>query len=128
MYEYRFRSRMEHYNSSKSIIRYRTTDNTIRYNYPNYYNVTISEDENNNNKILFSKLFTSAGQSLPRELISAEGNETISYEPDSNSTGACHVQSDFKKGSTYPISVEIISINSKPVESIIKVLFDFRTA
>ena len=43
-------------------------------------------------------------------------------------TGAYHVQSDFKKGSTYPISVEIISINSKPVESPIKVLFDFRTA
>ena len=62
------------------------------------------------------------------ELISAEGNETISYGPDFSSTGAYHVQSDFKNGSTYPISVEIISINSKPVESQIKVLFDFRTA
>lgn len=95
---------------------------------PITYNVTISEDENNNDKILFSKLFTTAGQSLPLELISAEGNETISYGPDFSSTGAYHVQSDFKKGSTYPISVEIISINSKPVESPIKVLFDFRTA
>jgi len=86
------------------------------------------EGENNNDKILFSKLFTTAGQSLPLELISAEGNETISYGPDFSSTGAYHVQSDFKKGSTYPISVEIMSINSKPVESPIKVLFDFRTA
>jgi hypothetical protein len=92
------------------------------------YNVTISEGENNNDKILFSKLFTTAGQSLPLELISAEGNETISYGPDFSSTGAYHVQSDFKNSSTYPISVEIISINSKPVESPIKVLFDFRTA
>jgi hypothetical protein len=54
------------------------------------------------------------------ELISAEGNETISYGRDFSSTGAYHVQADFKKGSTYPIttypiSVEIISINSKPV-------------
>jgi len=97
-------------------------------NTPITYNVTISEGENNNDKILFSKLFTTAGQSLPLELISAEGNETISYGPDFSSTGAYHVQSDFKKGSTYPISVEIMSINSKPVESPIKVLFDFRTA
>jgi CheY-like chemotaxis protein len=65
---------------------------------------------------------------IPLELISAEGNETISYGPDFSSTGAYHVQSDFKKGSTYPISVEIMSINSKAVESSIKVLFDFRTA
>jgi CheY-like chemotaxis protein len=65
---------------------------------------------------------------IPLELISAEGNETISYGPDFSSTGAYHVQSDFKKGSTYPISVEIMSINSKAVESPIKVLFDFRTA
>jgi plastocyanin len=95
---------------------------------PITYNVTISESGNNNNKILFSNLFTTAGQSLPLELISAEGNETISYGPDFSSTGAYHVQSDFKKGSTYPISVEIVSINSKPVENPMKVLFDFRTA
>jgi len=60
------------------------------------------------------------------ELISAEGNETISYGQDFSSTGAYHVQADFKKGSTYPISVEIILINSKPVSSLIKVLFNFR--
>jgi hypothetical protein len=88
--------------------------------------VTITEGENNN-KILFSNLFTTAGQSLPLELISAENNETISYGPDFISTGAYHVQSDFKKDSTYPISVEIVSINSKAVENPMKVLFNFRT-
>ena len=79
-------------------------------------------------KYYFLSLFTTAGQSLPLELISAEGNETISYVPDFISTGAYHVQSDFKKNSTYPISVEIVSINSKAVENPMKVLFNFRPA
>ena len=93
---------------------------------PVTYNVTINEGQGNN-KILFSGLFTTAGQSLPLELISSEGNETISYGPDFSSTGAYHIQSDFKKGSSYPISIEIISVNSKPVENPMRVLFDFRT-
>jgi hypothetical protein len=56
------------------------------------------------------------------------GNETSSYGPDFSSTGAYHVQSDFKKGSSYPISVEIVSVNSKSVENPIKVLFDLKTS
>jgi plastocyanin len=96
---------------------------------PITYNVTINEGQENNNT-LFSGLFTTAGQSLPLELIAsaAEGsNETISYGPDFSSTGAYHVQSNFKKDSSYPISIEIVSVNSKPVESPMKVLFDFKT-
>ena len=93
---------------------------------PITYNVTINEGQDNNKK-LFSGLFTTAGQSLPLELIPSEGNETISYGPDFSSTGAYHIQSDFKKGSSYPISIEIISVNSKPVENPMRVLFDFRT-
>ena len=65
---------------------------------PITYNVTISEDENNNDKILFSKLFTTAGQSLPLELISAEGNETISYGPDFSSTWSLPCPIRFQKG------------------------------
>ena len=45
---------------------------------PITYNVTISEDENNNDKI-FSHLFTTAGNSLPLELVSGMDNETRSY-------------------------------------------------
>ena len=45
---------------------------------PITYNVTISEDENNNDKII-SHLFTTAGNSLPLELVSGMDNETRSY-------------------------------------------------
>ena len=93
---------------------------------PITYNVTINEGQDKNKK-LFSGLFTTAGQSLPLELIPSEGNETISYGPDFSSTGAYHIQSNFKKGSSYPISIEIISVNSKPVENPMRVLFYFRT-
>jgi plastocyanin len=94
---------------------------------PITYNVTINEDQNTN-KTLFSGLFTTNGESLPLELIaSSEGNETISYGPDFSSTGAYHVQSNFQKGSSYPISIEIVSVNSKPVENPMKVVFDFKT-
>ena len=93
---------------------------------PITYNVTINEGQDKNKK-LFSGLFTTAGQSLPLELIPSEGNETISYGPDFSSTGAYHIQSDFKKGSSYPISIEIVSVNSKPLENPMKVIFDFKT-
>ena len=81
---------------------------------PITYNVTINDGANN--QTLFSHLYTTAGESLPLELVSGIGNETSSYGPDFSSTGAYHVQSDFKKGSSYPISVEIVSVDSKPVE------------
>ena len=43
---------------------------------PITYNVTINQGENGN-KTLFSKLFTTSGESLPLELVSGIGNETI---------------------------------------------------
>lgn len=92
---------------------------------PITYNVTINDGQNN--QTLFSDLYTTAGNSLPLELISGMGNKTHSYGPDFSSTGAYHVQSDFKKGSSYPISVEIVSVDSKPVENPIQVLFDLKT-
>jgi plastocyanin len=93
---------------------------------PITYNITINNGANNEK--MFSHLFTTAGNSLPLELISGMGNETRSYGPDCSSTGAYHVQSDFKQGSSYPIIVEIISVDSKPVENPIKVLFDLKTS
>jgi plastocyanin len=92
---------------------------------PITYNITINDGQNN--QTLFSHLYTTAGNSLPLELISGMGNKTHSYGPDFSSTGAYHVQSDFKKGYSYPISVEIVSVDSKPVENPIKVLFDLKT-
>ena len=93
---------------------------------PITYNVTINDGANNEK--MFSHLFTTAGNSLPLELVSGMGNETRSYGPDFSSTGAYHVQSDFKQGSSYPIIVEIVSVDSKPVENPIKVLFDLKTS
>lgn len=93
---------------------------------PITYNVTINNGANNEK--MFSHLFTTAGNSLPLELISGMGNETRSYGPDFSSTGAYHVQSDFKQGSSYSIIVEIVSVDSKPVENPIKVLFDLKTS
>lgn len=96
-------------------------------NTPITYNVTIYEVQNDN-KTLFSKLFTTSGESLPLELVSGIGNETISYGPDFSSTGAYHVQSDFKKGSSYPISVEIVSVNYKAVVNPVKASFTLNTS
>ena len=77
--------------------------------------------------ILFSDLFTTYGESLPLELVSGLGNETISYGPDFSSTGAYHIQSVFKKGSSYPISVEIVSVNYKSVKFPIRATFTLPT-
>jgi plastocyanin len=93
---------------------------------PITYNVTINDGANN--QTLLSHLYTTAGESLPLELVSGIGNETSSYGPDFSSTGAYHVQSDFKKGSSYPISVEIVSVDSKPVENQIKASFSLKTS
>ncbi|HEY7227444.1 MAG TPA: hypothetical protein VH481_04900 [Nitrososphaeraceae archaeon] len=93
---------------------------------PLTYNVTISEGQVS--KKLFSRLFTTNGESLPVELISSQDNQTTSYGPDFSSTGAYHIQSGFKNGTTYPISVELVSINNKPPGSPMKVVLDLKTA
>ena len=93
---------------------------------PITYNVTINDG--GNNKTLLSELFTTGGESLPLELVSGMGNETSFYGPDFSTTGAYHVQSDFKKSNSYPISVEIVSIDGKPVEFPIKASFSLKTS
>ena len=93
---------------------------------PITYNVTINDG--GNNKILLSELFTTGGESLPLELVSGMGNETSFYGPDFTTTGAYHVQSDFKKSNSYPINVEIVSIDGKPVEFPIKASFSLKTS
>lgn len=93
---------------------------------PITYNVTISEGQNNNT--LFSRFFTTPGDSLSLELISSQDNQTTSYGPDFSSDGAYHIQSRFIKGSSYPIIVEVVSINNKPLENPMKVLFELKTS
>lgn len=91
---------------------------------PVTYNVTIADGQSNNT--LFSRWFTTAGEPLLLELIALQ-DQTTSHGPDFSSTGAYHVQSNFKNGSSYPIDVQIVSINNKPVENPIRVLFELKT-
>jgi hypothetical protein len=93
---------------------------------PITYNITISEGQVKNK--LFSRLFTTYGEPLPIEMITSQDNQTTSYGPDFSSTGAYHIQSGFKNGSTYPITVEVMSLNNKPPANPLKVVFDLKTA
>jgi plastocyanin len=93
---------------------------------PVTYNITIAENQSDNT--LFSRWFTTAGEPLLLELISLQNTQTTSHGPDFSSTGAYHVQSNFKNGSSYPIDVQIVSINNKPVENPIRVLFELKTS
>lgn len=93
---------------------------------PIAYNVTINDGQTN--KTMFSNIFTTGGQSLSLELVSGEGNETRSYGPDFDSTGAYHVQSDFKQGSTYSISVEVVAYGDRPIERPVTATFSLPTA
>jgi len=92
---------------------------------PITYNVTIADGQSNNT--LFSRWFTTAGEPLLLELISTQSNQTASHGPDFSSTGAYHIQSNFKSGSSYPIDVQLVSINNKPVENPIRVVFQLKT-
>ena len=92
---------------------------------PVTYNVTIAEGHSNNT--LFSRWFTTAGEPLLLELIALQ-DQTTSPGPDFSSTGAYPVQSNFKNGSSYPIDVQIVSVNNKLVENPIKVLFELKTS
>ena len=68
------------------------------------------------------------GESLPLELIKSNANETFVYGPDFSSTGAYHIDAPFLSGdSEYTITVELVAINSKVPESIIKDEFSFKT-
>jgi plastocyanin len=93
---------------------------------PIAYNVTINDGATN--KTLFSNIFTTGGESLPLELVSGLGNETTSYGPDFSTTGAYHVQSDFKKGSSYPISVAVVAYTDKPLDKPTTAKFNLQTS
>ena len=93
---------------------------------PISYEVTINDSQNN--KTIFSNIFTTGGESLPLELISGEGNETRSYGPDFGSTGAYHVQSDFKNGSSYSISVAVVAYGDRPIERPVVATFNLPTS
>lgn len=91
---------------------------------PITYNITMV---NENNTMLFSKIYNTIGESLPIELIFG-GNQTISYGPDFSSTGTYHLNAGFlKKDNTFKILVEIVSINyQKPKNQMIDE-FGFKT-
>lgn len=94
---------------------------------PLTYNVTINEDGQNNAKVV-SHLFNTYGKSLPLELVSSNTTETTVYGPDFSTTGAYHIESDFKKGASYPISVEVISMGGQPLDIPIKASFELKTS
>jgi len=94
------------------------------------YNVTIADATTN--QTMFSSLYTTGGDALPLELISGplsgQGNQTTSYGPDFSTQGAYHIQSDFQPGSSYRISVEIVSVEYKPLANPVKGTFILQTA
>ncbi len=92
---------------------------------PLVYNLTLIKNENTT---VFSDTFVTDGESLPLELIKSYANETTVFGPDFSSTGAYHIDAPFLSGdSEYTIAVELVSINSKVPESIIKDEFSFKT-
>ena len=87
-------------------------------------NITILQ---NNTDTVFSRIFVTAGESLPLEFI-AGSNETRAYRPDFSSTGAYHLEGAFLKGNAdYKIRVQITSINAKAPENPIEDEFSLRT-
>jgi hypothetical protein len=84
-------------------------------------------NDSQTNKTMFSDIFTTGGESLKLELISGEGNETRSYGSDFTTTGAYHVQSDFKKGSSYSISVAVVAYDDRPLERPVTATFNLPT-
>ncbi len=92
---------------------------------PITYNVTINDDANN--QTIFSSVFTTRGEPLPLELVSGV-NETSSYGPDSSSSGVYHIQSDFKKNSSYRISIEVIAIDNELETNHISDTFNLSTS
>ena len=92
---------------------------------PIAYNVTVNDGATN--KTMVSGIFTTGGDPLPLELVSGEGNETRSYGPDFSTAGAYHIQSDFKKGSSYPISVQVISFDNRLIDNPVRSTFNLQT-
>lgn len=92
---------------------------------PLTYNITIVK---NANDTVYSGTFVTDGEPLPLELIKSNTNQTTTYGPDFSSTGAYHVEAPFLSGDAkYTIGVELVSINSKVPESVIKDEFSFNT-
>jgi hypothetical protein len=95
---------------------------------PLTYNITILK--NNNMDTVFSRTFTTAGDSLPLELIagSSSSNETRAYGPDFSSTGAYHLEGAFLKGNAdYKIIIQMATVNSKPPQNPIEDQFSLST-
>lgn len=92
---------------------------------PIVYNITLGDGQNST---LISRVFSTAGQSLPLELIVSHDNQTTSYGPDFSSAGAYHIQSVFKKGTSYPLAIEIVSVNNKPPSIPIEVVYELKTS
>lgn len=91
---------------------------------PISYNFTIKDTEN---KVLFSNIYNTIGESLPIELVFG-GNETRSYGPDFSSTGTYHILAGFlEKNKEYKVISEINSINYEKPETKLIDEFIFRT-
>ena len=94
------------------------------------YNVTIADGSTN--QTMSSGLYTTGGNPLSLELISGplsgQGNQTTSYGPDFSTAGAYHIQSDFKPGSSYLVSAEVVSFEYKPLANPVKATFNLQTS
>jgi plastocyanin len=94
---------------------------------PLAYNITIYKNGTGPENRVFSDTFVTAGEQLPIELVRG-GNETITYGPDFDTTGAYHIQGPiFTENANYTIRSEISAINGRPPEAPIKDDFSLQT-
>ena len=92
---------------------------------PLTYNISMLDDNNN---ILFTEEFVTAGDSLPLELVKSNENQTRVYGPDFSSTGAYHIDAPFLEGNgNYTIRAEVATINSVPPQTPLVEEFALRT-
>jgi plastocyanin len=93
------------------------------------YNVTIADAATN--QTMISGHYTTGGDALSLELISGplsgQGNQTTSYGPDFSTQGAYHIQSNFQPGSSYLLSVEVVSFDYKSLANPVKDTFTLQT-
>lgn len=94
---------------------------------PLAYNITIYKDGTDPQNRVFSETFVTAGEQLPIELVRG-GNETITYGPDFDTTGAYHIQGPiFSENANYTIRSEISAIDGRPPETPITDEFSMQT-